>query len=231
MHGRLALFLLPLALFALCACAHHKPTTDKDEENALRSEAMAFANEGDKSKPAKAAKPATAQTGQPRDSLGARAPSLFWPLNLGNTWTYSRRFLGETGSLTVSIAKRGEDDSYVDSTGSKLWVTPFGVRDATRYLLRSPLEKGEHWRAQTGPETTEFFEVIEDDAQITVPAGHFEHCLIVRSTTRLPAGARMLNVAAYAPQVGLVRNETLVENNQKRQASQVLLELVSYQIP
>lgn len=231
MPRRLALFLLPALLFALSACAHHKPMSEKDEENAMRAETMAFANEGDKSKPAKDPEAAKPKKSQPLDSLGARAPSLFWPLNLGNTWTYSRRFLGEAGSLTVSIVKRGEDESYVDSTGSKFWVTPLGIRDNERYLLRSPLEKGEHWRAQTGPETTEFFEVAEDDALVTVPAGRFEHCLIVRTTTRLPAGSRMLNVAAYAPNVGLVRNETLVENNQKRQASQVLLELVSYQIP
>lgn len=223
--------LLPFVLAAFLSCAHNKPFDDKEEEKALRAETMAFANEGDRQAPKKSAKPAVTKKTEQLDSLGARAPSLFWPLNLGNTWTYARRFLGETGSLTVSIVKRGEEEAFVDNTGSSFWLTPFGLRDKDRYLLQSPLEKGQRWRAQTGPDTTEYFEVLEDDATVNTPAGRFAHCLIVRSTTRLPADSRLLNVVAYAPNVGPVRNETLVENNQKRQASQVLLELTSYQIP
>ncbi len=165
------------------------------------------------------------------DGFGTRSLSTFLPLNLGNTWVYRRSFLGETGQLTVTIEKKDEQGFYVDSQGGRFKITSLGIRDDNRFLIIPPTEKGTRWQAQVAPNIAEHFEITEDNQTVTVPAGSYEHCLVVQSTTRLDANTRMVITVTYAPKVGIIRSETRMENNQRRVANQVVLELESYQFP
>ncbi len=179
----------------------------------------------------KEVKPSPAAMRDRTDAYGARAISEWMPLNLGNTWTYERRFLGETGSLTVTVVSKDKEGFFVDNQGGRLMITPHGLRDPNRYLLVSPIETGKRWRVQVAPQLAEHFEVMDDNATVTVPAGKFEHCAVVRSTTHVSKNVRMVNTIVYAPKVGMVRNETRMENNQNRTANQVVLELTHYKLP
>lgn len=165
------------------------------------------------------------------DAFGGRSAEVFMPLNLGNSWTYSREFLGEKGELSVMIVSRDEEGFYLDNQGGRFMVTPFGLRDTDRYLLLSPLETGQRWRAQVAVNVAEHFEILDDNATVSVPAGQFAHCLVVQSTTHATAAVRMLTTATYAPNVGLIRMETRIENNQGRTSRQFLLELTGYAFP
>jgi hypothetical protein len=216
------LTLLAVLLVSACAAKPPKPTPAAP---VAASASQAAVVEVKAATPLDAAKPI------PVDRTGARAASVYWPLNLGNTWVYKRNFLGEEGTLTISILKRDAEGYYVDSAGGRLMSTPFGLRDPERYLLQAPVEKGQTWRAQLVPGRSELFEILEDDVTITVPAGRYEHCVVVRSTSPAPAGSRLINTVSYAPHVGMIRAETLVVNNQQRQARQVLLELMRAELP
>ena len=173
---------------------------------------------------AKAARPAMGPQ-------GTRPASELMPLNLGVSWTYRRTFLGESGEFKVTVVRKDEEGYFVDDAGGRLMLTPMGLRDADRYLLLSPLETGQRWRVQVQPNVAEHYEITEDNATVEVPAGRFEHCLVVEAVTNFSAARRMVIRSTYAPKVGMVRSETRMEDNQGRKVQQVLLELVAYTIP
>lgn len=163
--------------------------------------------------------------------FGTRAASVYMPLNLGNSWVYDRFFLGEEGVLKINIVSRDKEGFYVDNKGGRFKLTSMGLRDINRYMLLAPLEKGGRWDAQVTVNISEHFEIIADNETITVPAGSFEHCLIVRSVTMAPGRGKMVNMTTYAPNVGMIRVETLIENEQGRSSRQMLLDLKSYEFP
>lgn len=163
--------------------------------------------------------------------FGARAASEYMPLNLGNTWVYKSRFLGEEGSIKVIVKSKNEEGFFIDSQGGRFKLTSMGLRDKDRYLLLSPLEKGRSWRAQVSYNVAEHFEILEDNAKVIVPAGAFSNCLIVRSETRLKKGVKIVNTVTYAPKVGMIRTETVMEDERGKKEKQVLLELETYSLP
>jgi len=162
---------------------------------------------------------------------GTLAASVYMPLKLGNTWTYRRSFLGEVGQVRVTVEHRESDGTFVDSAGGRLRLSRLGLSDGVRFLLEEPLSAGHKWRAQIAPNMAEHFEIVEDNAKVTVPAGIFEQCLVVRSVTHYSLTTRMVNLVSYAPDVGMIRNETILENDRGNRQTQVLLELESYQLP
>ncbi|RJO66417.1 MAG: hypothetical protein C4523_12475 [Myxococcales bacterium] len=217
---RVACFSLTLffaSLLALGGCRSAAPDPDYVGEDA---HAVA---------PKPASPPAAADP--PRGFGGSRSTHEFMPLNLGNTWEYKKTFLGETGTLRVTVERKDEEGFFIDSQGGKLKHTSMGLRDENRFLLLEPVETGRKWSARVAVTVVEHFEVVEDNATIETPAGAFEHCAVVRSTTALTPEARMINEVAYAPGVGMVRTRTSIENNKKRQKDQATLELVSYTLP
>jgi hypothetical protein len=175
--------------------------------------------------------PKTAASNPDLDASGRLAAHVFMPLNLGNSWTYNREFLGEKGVFSVMIVSRDKEGFFLDDHGGRFMLTPFGLRDLDRYMLLSPLETGHRWRAQIAVNIAEHFEILDDAALVTVPAGAFERCLVVQSTTYTTESVRMITTTTYAPHVGMIRMETRLENNQGRQSRQFLLELTGYSFP
>ena len=68
----------------------------------------------------------------------------YYPLAVGNSWTYS--FRGSDRRETIQIVGR-DGPWFIDDHRGRLRYEPDGVRDADRYLLRTPLSAGEIGRA------------------------------------------------------------------------------------
>jgi hypothetical protein len=141
---------------------------------------------------------------------GGREAGAYYPLAVGNRWTYQTNLLGEKGERTVEIIKE-EDGFFRDSQGGRLTVDGFGIRDDKRYLLRAPLKEGERWSNIVSANTTEHYTVLGADDHCESPAGVFEHCVRVEGRSRIGDGATLVNQLTFARGVGLVRIEVVVE--------------------
>lgn len=134
-----------------------------------------------------------------------RSAQDYYPLALGNRWTYEREMLGEKRSETIEIVAQ-EGGYYVDSRGAKLRVDGFGVRDELRYLLQEPIEQDHAWKNTVSPSATERYRIESVGATCETPAGTFPDCVIVSSTLKLPEpNAALVNELTFARGVGLVK--------------------------
>lgn len=84
----------------------------------------------------------------------------YYPLQVGNTWTFRVTLLGQTQEQEISIAKV-EGGRFTDSLGNVLSIDSFGVRDEKRYLLRTPLEVGTKWNSLVSVSSYERYSIIE----------------------------------------------------------------------
>ena len=61
-----------------------------------------------------------------------------------------------------------------------------GLRDgAKRYLLKAPLTEGTEWMSVADLNTVERYRIIDVDRKVTVPAGVFAACVVVRMEVRM----------------------------------------------
>src|SRR5262249_9662020 len=80
----------------------------------------------------------------------ATAAEDYYPLAVGNHWTYSVNFLGDRRERRVEIIGH-RDGYYLDNEGGQLTVDGLGVRDQKRYLLRSPSARARPGRTSCPP--------------------------------------------------------------------------------
>lgn len=157
------------------------------------------------------------------------AVARYFPLAVGNSWTYQTRFGGKVERNTVRIEGR-EGGFFVDNQRGRLAFDGEGLRDERRYLILGPLEPGRSWESHLEAGKTERYEVVATDATVHVPAGRFENVLVVRGTTPVDAATKLEIEWAYAPNVGLVRMvSTAVVGGQER-IPQAEIELLSWQL-
>ncbi len=164
---------------------------------------------------------------QVRESPGADL-SAYYPLQVGNTWTYQVGLLGETTTQQVKILGQ-EGGVFVDNKGGRLSVDTFGVRDDKRYLLRGPLEAGTQWTNVVSVSSIERYRILDAGFNCSAPAGRFENCVRVEGRNRVDANTTLINELTFAPGVGLVTIETAAEVKGQR-IPQAKLELTSYEL-
>lgn len=157
----------------------------------------------------------------------APAPAEFYPLAVGNRWTYRVSGGGER-QVTVEI-QREERGVFLDSRGQRLTVDAFGVRDDERYLLRAPLAVGQEWKNVVSVSSIERYRVASVGEPCEVPAGRFDRCVQVVGRVRDPRGPTLANTLTFARGVGLVRVETALEEGERR-IPQLSLVLTGYQV-
>ncbi|HTS79371.1 MAG TPA: hypothetical protein VMH40_02125 [Myxococcaceae bacterium] len=149
----------------------------------------------------------------------ARRPdsARYFPLAVGNHWTYEATYLGERSTQRVElIAFR--DGSYVDKDGRALRVDGEGVRDQVRYLLHEPLTVGATWTSVVAPGSAEHYKVLSVRAPCESPAGRFQDCVEVESRTVADPAAPtrlLVNRMTFAAGVGIVRVRTALEDGQQ----------------
>jgi hypothetical protein len=151
-------------------------------------------------------------------SLGKIPDSArYFPLAVGNQWTYDATYLGERSTRRVEIVAFRDGD-YVDKDGRALRLDREGVRDQVRYLLHEPLTAGATWTSVVAPGSAEHYRILSVRSPCEVPAGKFPDCLEVESRTladpRTP-GRFLVNRVTFAAGVGIVRVRTALEEGAK----------------
>lgn len=144
-----------------------------------------------------------AHTPERQTSPSGLAARDYYPLAVGNAWTYQAQMLGEQRTISVKILREA-NGFFEDSQGAKLTQDPEGLRDDKRYLLKNPLRDGAEWDNVVSVSAREHYRIAQADAPCEAPAGHFEHCVTVESQTR-NAEVLLTNTLTFAPHVGIVR--------------------------
>lgn len=162
---------------------------------------------------------ATAPATKPLAEQGAAS---WYPLAVGNSWTYD---VGGGRQETIEIVGR-DGPWFLDDHRGRFRYEPDGVRDADRYLLRTPVEEGAKWSAVDNL-IIQRFEIISTSATAVTRAGTFTRCALVRNEQPLPNGGRFVTEWKYAPGVGLVELRTSVAGKDGKSQDQTHLELVA----
>jgi hypothetical protein len=169
-------------------------------------------------KSAPAARPAAATT-------GAGEAAKFYPLAVGNSWTYA--VSGVEKRETIVIVGR-DGPWFLDDHRGRLRYESDGLRDADRYLLRTPLAAGAKWSAVENL-VVQRFEVVSLDASLVTQAGTFTRCAVVRNEQPLAKG-KFVTEWTWAPGVGLAQIVTSTIDAQGKQQEQTKLQLVAYHL-
>ena len=137
----------------------------------------------------------------------------YFPLAVGNHWTYEATYLGERSTRRVEVVAF-RDGNYVDRDGRALRVDREGVRDQVRYLLHEPLSAGATWTSIIAPGSAEHYRIVSVRTPCEAPAGKFPDCVEVESKTladpKTP-GRFLVNRVTFAAGVGIVRVRTALE--------------------
>ena len=166
----------------------------------------------------------TAPAAKPVASSGEDA-ARYSPLAVGNSWTYAVG--GADRRETIQIV--GQDGPwFLDDHRGRLRYESDGVRDADRYLLRTPLTAGAKWSAVENL-VVQHFEVVSLDASLVTQAGTFTHCAVVRNEQPLAQG-KFVTEWTWAPGVGLAQIVTSTLDPQGKQQQQTKLQLVAYHL-
>ncbi|MBL8957417.1 MAG: hypothetical protein JNK82_41975 [Myxococcaceae bacterium] len=152
----------------------------------------------------------------------------YYPLAVGNTWAYEGTMLGGPAKFDIHILSE-DQGRFTDSQQNVLRVDGFGIRDEKRYLLRTPLEVGTKWNNVVSISSYEQYSIIEAGQACDAPAGAFKGCVVVESRNKDEGSRLLVATLTFAPRVGLVRIETVLEENGKR-IPQSRIELVKYEL-
>ncbi|HSW61374.1 MAG TPA: hypothetical protein VLJ60_11270 [bacterium] len=153
----------------------------------------------------------------------------YFPLALGNKWTYNVNYFGSAGSIEVLIT--GTDGEwFLDNRGGKIMADRRGIRDADRYILMFPLQR-EAWISIIDPRTRETRKTAGVDETVKVPAGTFEGAIKVHTYVELPENRILHSFHYFVADVGIVKIETAIEEPKEgKMIPQTVTELVSYLI-
>jgi hypothetical protein len=147
---------------------------------------------------------------------------LFYPLAPGNSWTYAESSTGKRETIKII----GQDGPwFLDDHGGRLRYEPDGVRDADRYLLRTPIATGAKWSAVENL-IVQRFEVTT----VGTSVGRFNGCAVVRNEQPIPKGGKFVTEWTYAPKVGLVQIKTFTVAGSGKEVPQTQLDLVDYRV-
>jgi hypothetical protein len=162
---------------------------------------------------------------RPADTSGDGA-AAYYPLAVGNSWTYGQS--GTQKRETIQIIGR-DGPWFIDDHRGRLRYESDGVRDADRYLLRTPLAAGAKWSAVENL-VVQRFEVLSLDTSLVTQAGTFTRCVVIRNEQPLKEGGKFVTEWTYAPKVGLAQVATSTIDAKGRQREQTKLQLVAYHV-
>lgn len=168
-----------------------------------------------------------ADTVRPEEPAPAGQVSDYYPLAVGNRWTY--RINGrDDKQVTVEIESFG-DGYFHDNQQAQLAVDAYGLRDPKRYLLRGPVVEGTSWTNVVSVSSTERYHIVRAGVPCEVPAGTFPNCVQVEGRNRVDAKVTVINTMTFAAGVGLVRVELAAEKDGQR-VPQTSLELLQWRL-
>jgi hypothetical protein len=146
-------------------------------------------------------------------AAAAGAPADFYPLAVGNEWTYRDESPGlrqQAATRTVRILARTKDGYFKDTDRGELRADADCLHDRSRRLLCGPIAKGTTWTSVVSVSSTEKYEIAGVGESVQTPAGTFEGCVRVRAHNKASPTAEMVLEITYAPGIGPARIETFV---------------------
>ncbi len=154
--------------------------------------------------------------------------AAFYPLKLGESWTYRVHSPGQVATRTVTlVGKNG--GFYLDDHGGALMLDGYGLRDRDRYLIEAPLVKGHTWSSVLSVEAIEHYEIIAAGTPCEVPGQLAPgRCVVVRGSIRQNAHVVLVNEWTYAGGVGLLRLTSGVSLDRQPVTPQLDLQLVAF---
>jgi hypothetical protein len=171
--------------------------------------------------------------GSPALPTAAPDPTGWFPLAVGNEWTWLDLSPGqEPGTArrrTVRIVSRDADGFYVDDSRGALRSAHGCIQDRVRRILCTPFEVDRTWSSVVSETSTERYRIAATGLTATVPDGTFQDCILVQARNRAGGDAEVLLETTYAPGVGPVRIETFAVVGGKK-VPQVKAELASHRI-
>ncbi len=163
---------------------------------------------------------------------GGKTLADYFPLAVGNSWIYQTDFQGQPqAELEVKLVKQ-EEGAFVDDrpVPAHYLIDAEGIRDgARRYLLKYPLRKGTRWMSVADVRTVEHYEIVADDKKVSLPAGEFSGCVVVKMEVRMDSNHTMRNYMTFAPGVGIAEVYIVLRDGQ-REIPQARLRLKSFSL-
>lgn len=153
----------------------------------------------------------------------------YWPLQVGNRWTYRVTHAGASQENTVEIVQQDPDGFFVDNQGARLKHHPAGIFDGDRFLLRDPLELGAKWMAVPSANALERFEITSVGFELSVPAGKFKNCVQVQAQNKISEKERFVGEWTYAPGVGLIAFNSRREISGQQPQIQTRMQLLKFE--
>ncbi|NOZ86350.1 MAG: hypothetical protein GXP49_08780 [Deltaproteobacteria bacterium] len=155
----------------------------------------------------------------------------YYPLRIGNTWTYEVNTLGEKTEQVITVDRKdGKFFHLSGGAGGLIYRDGYGIRDMHRYILRFPVKLGGNWESILSPDSIEYYEVTAVGKKVSVPAGSFDGCVEVLSKHSIDKTKTLVNRMTFAPGVGLVKIETELHQQGKNPVPQVVLRLARYKV-
>lgn len=152
--------------------------------------------------------------GKPGSDWKPLEPAAYYPMAVGNSWTYSANVLGNHSETTIAIVKQ-DFGWFVDDHKGRFKVDAYGLRDEKRYLIRTPLAEGKTWTSVVSVQSVEHAKIVGTDDSVTVLAGVFDHCLTVETTNRQDETKTLVNRTTFAPNVGIVKIQVALDTEGK----------------
>lgn len=125
----------------------------------------------------------------------------FFPLTDGTIYTYQTETDRGPDMFMVRVRRVGSDSALL-LTGSNvrsLTIKPDSIhRAGGGFVLQAPLSKGTSWQGDRGT-----VRVVDDNHQVTVPAGSFKGCVL--TVEEIGGDARGRITTSFCPEVGIVR--------------------------
>lgn len=155
----------------------------------------------------------------------------FQALAVGTSWTY-RATPGRVEPQTLKIVAF-DKGYFVDDRGGRLAPRTDGLFDGKRFLLQDPLVVGHAWSAKADDQSLERYTVDATDVAVTVPAGTFSGCvqvtgrqMVIDEKSKQPVTLAV--TSTWAPGVGVVRVEFVVQTGGAAPVTTSLTELVAF---
>lgn len=207
--------LIALFLFLLAACKEKQPA-NPSPAGPLPSEPEPGATEPT-TQPAK-------PTPEEETMIG------YFPLKVGNTWEYEGKgmeyaeykqwvkyekenkyqvMVDNGGTLIASVFTVGKDSiatTYKESEASDEKNVLDMKNNVDITVLKLPLKKGTSWVSEENS-----YSIVQTDAEITVPAGSFKDCVVVKAVFKDKATFMLFY---YKKSIGLVQSEFHAENGE-----------------
>ena len=151
----------------------------------------------------------------------------YYPLDIGYTWIYKGKFLGQAVEKKITIEKK-EGAYFIDNTGAMLMHDENGLKDKKRYLIKNPIKKGNKWMSIISAQSTEHYEIIQTGIKAKYKNEIIKDCIKVRSTNRIDSTKDMVVEWIYAPDIGLLNFSTYILKNKKEWEPQGYFDLEDF---